>query len=335
MAANRFYLRTLALVVLSAAHSEVAISSEFAVPPPNRLYDLQKRNLSHPWLRVTTDSSRLMLRAWRIDELGLGELRSRKSDPPAPSLVAWRSIARLDEVATHELAGKVTGFLVGGTVGLIAGIASSDAHQQIAATVGVAVLGGLGARRGGRIGKGMVHEQTWYVGEPAKAASPPAVDTSAEFTEAPPTLAPPAPTPPPPSVLKACAHIDSDDRIRMQTDFGQFQGFASVVGPEGLEGLRVDHGGHSSSAVPTGLVRWDQIDRIEKRGGSARKGALVGALMTGLLGGSLAAAANAYGGGSNDAGAFAAGAAVGGALGAGVGALLGAPIPAWHLVYER
>ena len=335
------FLRIFALAILAAAHSRAASSNEFAAPSQNLLYQLQKQNFGQPWLRVATDSSRLMLKARRIDELGLGGLRSRKSDPPAPSLVAWRSIARIDEIATHETAGKVTGFLVGGTAGLIVMAATSNAGNDAPAKLIAVLLVGLGTWQGGHIGKRMVDERQWYVGTPLEAVPPVAVDTSAALAHSPPALAPPTPPPPaptPPSmeVYRACARVDRNDHIRMHGDFGKFQGYASVIGPEGVDGLSADHGGHSKPA-PTGLVTWDQIDRMEKRGGSAGKGARVGAvsmgLLGGMLGGALAATGNASGG--EAAAAFAAGAAVGALLGAGVGAALGAPVPAWHRVYER
>jgi hypothetical protein len=332
----KLFLRSFALAILAAAHSSAASSNEFAAPSQNLLFQIQKRNYGQPWLRVATDSSRLMLKARRIDELGLGDLKSRKSDPPAPSLVAWRSIARIDEIATHEVAGKVTGFLVGGTAGIMVGVISSNAHQQAAAMLGAALLGGLCAWQGGRIGKRMVDERQWYVGTPADAVPPVAVDTSAALAHSPPAPTPPAPPPPSAKVLQACARVDRNDHIRMRGDFGKFQGYASVVGPEGVEGLRADHGGHSTPA-PTGLVSWDQIDRMDKRGGSAGKGALYGAaslgLLGGMFGGALAASANATD--QEVAGGVFAGAAAGALLGAGLGALFGAPIPAWHRVYER
>jgi len=327
--------RILALAILAAASSAAASSNEFAAPSQNLLYQLQRRNYGQPWLRVATDSSRLMVKARRIDELGLGGLRSRKSDPPAPSLVAWRSIARIDEIATHETAGKVTGFLVGGTAGLIAVVASSG--SQASAMLGAALLGGLCAWQGGHIGKRMVDERQWYVGTPVGAPPPLAVDTSTAVAHSPPAPTPRAPTSPSTTVLKACSRVDRNDHIRMRGDFGKFQGYASVVGPEGLEGLRADHGGHSKSQVPTGLVTWDRIDRMEKRGGSAGKGARYGAVWIGLLGAMSGGAAAAAGNGTDGevGGAVAAGAAVGALLGAGIGALFGGPIPAWHVVYER
>ena len=330
------FLHVFALAILAAACSEAASSNEFAAPSQNRLYELQRRNYGQPWLRVATDSSRLMLRAGRIDELGLGELKSRKSDPPLPSLVAWRSIARIDEISTHELAGQVTGFLVGGTAGIIAGVASSDAHEKEASILGIALLGGLCAWQGGHIGKRMVTERTWHVGVPLEATSPAAADASATTTYSPPAPMDQALTSPSIRVLQACASVDRNDHIRMLGDFGKFQGYASVVGPQGVEGLRADPG-HSKSAAPTGLVTWDQIDRMEKRGGSAGKGALFGAGMVGLLGAGIGGAVVASGGGGDAeaAGGIAAGAAVGALIGAGLGALFGAPIPAWHLVYER
>src|SRR5689334_19142552 len=41
---------------------------------------------------------------------------------------------------------------------------------------------------------------------------------------------------PPPSVLRACARIRRYDLIRLHGDFGEFQGFASAIGPEGVDG---------------------------------------------------------------------------------------------------
>jgi hypothetical protein len=97
------------------------------------------------------------------------------------------------------------------------------------------------------IGKRMVDERQWYVGTPLEAAPPVAVDTSAAFAYSPPTPTPPTPTPPSKKVLQACARVDHDDHIRMRGDFGQFQGYASVIGPEGVNDLRADHG---QSAAP-------------------------------------------------------------------------------------
>jgi hypothetical protein len=57
------FLRIFALAILAAACNEAASSNEFAAPSQNRLYELQRRNYGQPWLRVATDSSRLMLRA--------------------------------------------------------------------------------------------------------------------------------------------------------------------------------------------------------------------------------------------------------------------------------
>ena len=159
------------------------------------------------------------------------------------------------------------------------------------------------------------------------AAPPVAVDTSAALAHSPPT-----PTPPSKKVLQACSRVDRDDHIRMRGDFGKFQGYASVVGPEGIDGLRAEH---AQSAAPTGLVTWDQIDRMEKRGGNAGKGVLYGALSFGLIGGMLGGAAGHISEGGEVAGPAAAGAAVGVLVGAGLGALVGAQITSSHGVYHH
>ncbi len=217
------------------------------------------------------------------------------------------------------------------------GVVSSDAREGEAAMLGAALLGGLCAWQGGHIGKRTVDERQWYVGTPLEATPPAVVDTSVALAHAPPAPAPPARAPPSAKVLQACARVDHNDHIRMRGEFGEFQGYASVIGPDGVEGLRAHHGGGPKSAVPTGLVTWDQIDRMDKRGGSAGKGALYGAFSLGVLGAMLGGAVAASAGGTDQeaAGGVFAGAAVGALFGAGLGAAFGVPVPSWHRVYER
>jgi len=371
----------LALALLAAAPVRGAGANEFASPPPNLLYQLQKQNLAHPWLRVTVDSARLDLRAERIDEAGLRGLQSRSSDSPPPGLIEWRSIGRIDEVVTLAHRGKVLGFIVGGAIGAGLGntigssirtptgvgqgygggdLSSGGQQGGPGALLGLALFGGLGAWQGGRWGERRAHERTWYVATPAVAHGEGALPGVGEKRSAdtnPDSLTTPRPPPevlrsspssglsPSPRVLRACARIGRDDLIRVRGDFGEFQGFAAVVGPEGMEGLRVrsDRGRPSIPPVPAGRVTWDRIDKVDKRGHGWRQGAIVGGLLLGALGGWAGYQEATYGlleaHGPDPplevvgitVGGFAYGAAVGAVLGAGVGWLF----PAWHRVYVR
>lgn len=141
-----------------------------------------------------------------------------------------------------------------------------------------------------------------------------------------PQVATEPPGEPSPEILKACRRISPESLLRVRGDFGQFQGYASQVGPLGLDGLRA-HPTDGAFAYPPGLVTWDRIERIEKRVGSSGNGALFGAVLVGIIGYALA---EALGSNSGDA---ARGAAVGGAVGAGLGGLIGAAIPRRHLAY--
>ena len=88
--------------------------------------------------------------------------------------------------------------------------------------------------------------------------------------------------------------------------------------------------------MPTGLVTWDRIHRVEKRGRSVGKGALFGGVLIGCFGGMVGAAATTVANGAETPStAFVEGFLAGGAVGAGLGALVGAAIPGWHLVYRR
>jgi hypothetical protein len=338
--------------LLTAAPTPAAVSSGFNEPTPNLLFQLQKQNREHPWLRVATDSARLTLRARRIDETGLGDLSSRRDDPPPPARIAWRTIARIDEITTRERQGRVSGFLLAGLAGAILGnmIGASDGKGKSDGLIGLVTFGSVGAWQGGRFGLRFEQERPWYVAAPAPAPIAGAAPVASALAET--TLAsapqqesrearPAAVTTRAPAsagVLRACSRIGRNNLIRMRGDFGEFQGFAAVVGPQGMEGLRTElkRNGRAAGSAPAGLVTWDRIDRVEVRGGSARKGAVAGGLILGTLGGLVGAAAVAVADGTESSStAFVEGALVGGACGAVLGGLLCAAIPGWHLVYRR
>jgi hypothetical protein len=317
---------------LVATSVSASASGGFADPSPNLVFQLQKQNRAHPWLRVATDSSRWTLEVRRIDELGLDGLISRSSDPRLPDRIPWREIQRIDEVETRAHRGRVLGFLLlgaaGAGLGNALGAPKHEGGRQ--SLLGLAVFGSLGAWQGGRIGERFVRERPWYVAAVAPVAPPSAQEL--------PRNLPPQRPPPSPRVLLACERIGRADLIRVQGDFGRFQGFASVVGPQGMDGLRSEtiRGGFATQAVPKGLVTWDRIHRVEKRGSSMGKGAVIGGVAIGCLGGAVAAAAVTVADGSETPGtAFFEGLVVTGAVGAVLGGLIGAAIPGWHLVYRR
>ena len=175
----------------------------------------------------------------------------------------------------------------------------------------------------------------------APAMTAPAVSDSLT----PSTLTPPVPTSPDrpasPRVLRACARIAPGELIRMHGTFGRFQGFATSVGPRGMEGLRSDPSRrrHFRDPAPPGRISWEQIDYVERRETSFARGALSSGLglfatvglFSYLLGG-LAAGA----GGEVDPLHFAlvAGATAGG-IGVVLGGAIGGHVPSWHRVYER
>src|SRR5438105_4593094 len=212
--------------LLTVAPSPTAVSNGFTGPTPKLLFQLQKQNREHPWLRVATDSVRLTLRVRRIDERGLGELSSRRDDPPPPAGIAWRTIARIDEVTTRAQRGRISGFLVAGLAAGLLGNAIGAAHGEGKSDglIGLAVFGSLGAWQGGRFGERFERERPWYVATRAPvslAESTPAANALAE------TLAISA-SPNPrvsesssaplasPRVLRACARIGPTNLIRMR-----------------------------------------------------------------------------------------------------------------------
>ena len=91
--------------------------------------------------------------------------------------------------------------------------------------------------------------------------------------------------------------------------------------------------------MTTSLHPWQEIERIDVRTHSAKRGAVVGGVVVGLFSAALAIAVASdpfLGSGSgNDAGPVLAVTAMGVLAGAGVGALVGTLIPHWKHVYPR
>ena len=338
----------------------------FATPPPSVIEQLRSQYRPDDWLRVTMGSTQLELRTRQIDQEGLSGLKARgrdrrrlvayTSDRSSRGLLGWSSISRIDELHTQSRIGHFSGFVTGG-------IAGANVGQPF---VGAVVGGFLGAWLGGRIGDHFVKIRTLYIAKPLPPRSSTAAATSQEVGSTVPDSAAAALTPdsaaaapstdslvapqtpvsspsPPvdtfaPShlVLRASQRITPRNLLRIDADFGRFQGYALRIGPRGLEGLRADRNSQSLQNPPSGLVGWDRIDRLEKRGRSAGRGAIAGGVTFGLLGGMVGAAAVSVANGDEKPGtAFVEGALAGGAFGAVLGGLIGLAIPAWHVVYKR
>lgn len=358
----------LAVAMLVAAPTPAAAMKRFAGPAPNLVFQFQKQDFDRPWLRITADSVRLELSAGRIDEVGLSELQSRPGSPLPPRVIRWRSIERIDEVVTLANRGRVLGFILGAAIGAGIGntigsgirtpstisvpgaegtVAISEGHGGLGAALGIVLFGGLGARQGRRWGERRAHERLWYLGTPIEASEDTVPDSPIALDPAPParpSSSPPGHAPSP-SVLRASARIGRDDLIRVQGDFGSFQGFAAVAGPEGLDGLRPGpHGGPpSTTPTPAGLLTWDRIDAVEVRVHGWRAGALIGGLALGALGGALGYQEGTTGlleaHGPLPPLELAAATLYGFGLGATIGVAFGAPFgwltPAWQRIYSR
>ena len=339
----------------------------FPVPSPSLVAQLRSQHQRQDWLRVTMTSTHLELRARQIDEEGLSGLTARGhdrrrleaylSDPSSRGHLPWSSISRIDRLRSQSRIGQIGGAIPG----VIMGGNLPNPY------LGVLSLGLVGAWLGGRIGDQFVSVHPFYQALPlpppsapaasnAHGAAPPADSVLATRTDAVPSVpresalpsttttspgsAPEADASPVANssreVLMACRRISPEDLLRIESEFGQFQGYALRIGIDGLDGLREDRGARSFLPPPPDMLAWDRIDRIHKRGGSAGRGALAGAVTLGCLGGMISAAAVSIANGDEKPStAFVEGAAVSGAVGAALGGLIGSAIPGWHLVYKR
>jgi hypothetical protein len=294
-------LAFLAMPLRYAAGSEAA-----AGPTPNALFQFQKDNRSHPWLRITADSGMVERRVLRIDPIGLHGL----SAPDGVQLagpIAWSRIERIDEVVTRAAPWRTTG----------------------AVTLGL--LGAVGGYLGGEYGSRFRSQRNWYVADTVRHGEP------VEHAEALASVSAPGPDR---AVLNACNRIGRNELFRAYGSFGSFQGYAGIAGPEGLEALRADRHGHRRGAEETlpPRISWEQIDRVEMRGGSALRGALIGGATFGAIGALLGAAAVALTSGGADVTP-----AEGGVLGALyvapvgilIGGLGGMAARRWVAIYRR
>lgn len=342
----------LAFVVLMSPFSPAVASDDPAAPSSNVLFQLEKQNRSRPWLRIATDSTRLELRVRGLDRRGLHGFTAREGVLPPGEPISWSRIGRIDEVVTRAPAGRMIGAIVLGLAGAGLGnaLGAPDDAGGRYALIGLAAFGSLGRWAGGRFGERFQHERNWYVADPearrARLASP-VIATPPESVRAgnTPPAAETTTTAAAPSrgtsddAIRIAKRIGRDDVFRVESDSGRFQGFATVAGPEGLEGLRVDRKARrewAGARVPE-RISWEAIDEVQMRGGRAGSGALGGALIFGAIGALLGTAAIAV---ADPSGAtIGEGALLGAGILAPFGLVLGGGVGAlsrrWVVVYRR
>src|SRR5262245_21985315 len=119
-------------------------------PDANRLFQFEKQNRDHPWLRVTNDSGRFRLRADRLDVSGLSGLGAHRGGPLPRDPLSWAEIKRLDQLVTKSRALGVTGALLFGALGAGLGnaLGAPDGHGGNYAFVGLVGGGAIGAWAG-------------------------------------------------------------------------------------------------------------------------------------------------------------------------------------------
>ena len=132
-------------------------------------------------------------------------------------------------------------------------------------------------------------------------------------------------------------NVSTRDVLRLRGSFGRFTGRVSNIDARGSVVLERAAGLDPELPVPAEPLTWDEITRVERRGGSSRSLAISAATVVGITTGALAAwVSAAIGNQPRDiTGAFVLGSMAGSLAGAGSGALIGAFIPSWHRLYDR
>jgi hypothetical protein len=329
LAVARQIFTVLGLVFLATPFHSARGSDGPAGPSANALFQFQKDNRSHPWLHITADSGMVERRVLRIDRVGLHEM-STPEGVRLPGSLPWSRIARIDEVVTRAGPWRKVGAVTLGLLGAGLGNAINPDQGGISSLAGLITFGAAGGYLGGRYGSRFRSERHWYVADTVRRAEP---QVAAED---------PAPGSAPgadPAVLRACNRIGRSELFRAYGTFGTFRGYASIAGPEGLEELRTERSGKHRVADDTlpQRITWGQVDRVEIRGGSALRGAMVGGATFATAGALLAMAVVAV---SDNPNVSVPGAAVVGALcvapvGMALGGLGGAAFRRWVPVYQR
>jgi hypothetical protein len=340
-----------ASLTLLVASLFTPITARAAYPPPSAsvLSEIRREHGAKDWWIVTTDSARYVVQVRHIGDDALSRLKPGHGTRFTPDPLPWSSIARVDKRTSKFLSRRITGAVLGGFAGLLLPFAFGAEGDQ-GETVGLLAGAALGGWLGGLYGDRQATEHTLYVSPSltsphatpavardsivaASAVAPDSIvaapDTTrvATATAATLTLA----------IAAACDEIDEKDVLRIQADFGTFEGFASGADSTGVLGLRsrIAPGAQAFS----GPLEWKRINSVEVQENHAKKGAIKGAVTLGaigLIGGMLAIlGANAYGNDSANPSAswVVTPAVVGAAIGGGIGGAVGASKLTWRRIY--
>src|SRR5262249_10405645 len=186
----------------------------------------------------------------------LGGLKAPDDAPLPRDPLAWPEIRRLDEVVTQSHTFRWTGGVVLGLLGAGLGNALGAPSRSGGRywLVGLLAGGAIGAWAGSKYGDRFQHDENWYTAPPpappptdaqsmaialadsARADSLSAVSAAAD-TAGPDTLARASASP---EALALAARLKPSTHIRVAGEFGRFQGYARVAGPDGLERILVD-----------------------------------------------------------------------------------------------
>lgn len=313
-----------------------------AGPSLNALFQFQKDNRGHPWLRITDESGRVERKVQRFDQIGLHGLSAHHGSR-SPGPLTWSHIQRIDEVVTRAGTWRTVGAVSAGIIGAAINV-DEGAGMTLA---GLAFFGGGGAYLGDRFGSLFRSERNWYIADPTRrdvpeavsrgvaSTSPPAADTLVIERDG--RTAAPSASSADAAILRACNRIGRNEVFRARGSFGSFHGRAGIVGPEGLEELHAQRRGRGFGAEPLERITWDQIDRIEVRGGSALYGALGGGVAFATCGALLGMALIAVS--QSTQASVGEGAIVGAVITAPVGIVLGGlagvAVRRWVTVYKR
>lgn len=319
-------------------------SPSFATPTPGLVESMNRQHHRGDWVRITTDSMRYEARVREIGAWGLSGISTRRGSPPAPESIPWSSVVRFDQVRSGYRVGQILGCAVLGSLGLPA-VQSGEVE-----VLGIVALGAVaGTWLGGRIGGHWVGEHTLHVGLTVPDSVPP-VREAAGGPTAPPASQASAPSGPAaqpvswqfdsPRIERTVQRLRRNQLLRIRGPLGEFEGFVVRAGADGLHGLRPR--GNEAGRTPWPRdIGWDRIGRIDRRGNSAGRGAVVGATPLAVMGFVVGLAVGA-GGGIGGSGSGTNGdvlalglivAGVGGSVGAVLGGLIGCAIPRWHRVY--
>ena len=346
-----------------------ASADGYEPPSPSTLQSIQAQHGGKDWWFVTTDSTRFLVRIREIDTRGLSGLKPKRASEPAPDAIGWTSIARIDERHSKFLAKSIQGVLYGALIGGTLPFMINQTNGGDYAAWTLLAGAGIGGWLGGLWGDHIAREDPIYVSRTLIAPKPvslaPRPIESADSTLAADTLAAATSSPPGPdsaapadsivasgapmhspspsnsvAIAEACREIRPTDRLRIQADFGIFDGQAEHASTDGLSGLRPHSARGNAESIP-GLVTWDRIQRIDRGGNATAAGARKGAVVFGALGAVVGLFAIAAVSASSSSSAEASGSwiVLGAAGGAAGGALLGAGIGAggvsWRSIYTR